>query len=74
MKDKIDSKINSILEFVLSKPESEITMSDFEILKSEQRDLRFREEQQAQQERTAQLIALMGTPLVGHAYTEVKED
>ena len=74
MKDKIDSKIDSILEFVLSKPESEITMSDFEILKSEQRDLRFREEQQAQQERTAQLIALMGAPLNSHVYQEVKAD
>ena len=73
MKDKVDSKINSVLEFVLSNPESEITMSDFEILKSEQRDLRFREEQQAQQERTAQLIALMGSPLIGHACSEVKE-
>ena len=67
MKDKIDAKINSILEYVLNKPESEITMSDFDILKSEQRDLRFREEQQAQSERTAQLISLMGAPITTHA-------
>ena len=67
MKDKIDAKIKSILEYVLNKPESEITMSDFEVLKSEQRDLRFREEQQAQSERTAQLLAIMGSPIAAHA-------
>lgn len=67
MKDKIDAKIKSILEYVLNKPESEITMSDFEVLKSEQRDIRFREEQQAQSERTAQLLTIMGSPIAAHA-------
>lgn len=67
MKDKIDAKIKSILEYVLNKPESEMTMSDFEVLKSEQRDIRFREEQQAQSERTAQLLAIMGYPIAAHA-------
>lgn len=63
MKEKIEQKIGSIVEYILGKPESAITWEDYEILASELRDIRFREQQAEQSERTAKLMAtaLSGT-------------
>ena len=57
MKDKIETKINSIIDYIIAKPENEITMEDYNILASELRDIRFREQQSEQSERMAKLIA-----------------
>lgn len=63
MKEKIEQKIGSIVEYILAKPESAIAWEDYEILASELRDIRFREQQAEQSERTAKLMAtaLSGT-------------
>ncbi len=61
MKEKLESKIESIVEFIINKPDNEITKEDYEILASELRDIRFREEQELQKteqrERMAKLVA-----------------
>lgn len=57
MKEKIEQKIGSIVEHILAKPESAITWEDYEILASELRDIRFREQQAEQTERMAKLMA-----------------
>lgn len=61
MKEKLESKIESIVEFIINKPENEITKEDYEILASELRDIRFREEQELQKaeqrERMSKLVA-----------------
>ncbi len=57
MKDKIETKINSIIDYIIAKPENEITREDYDILASELRDIRFREQQSEQSERMAKLMA-----------------
>lgn len=63
IKGKIEQKIGSIVEYILAKPESAITWEDYEILASELLDIRFREQQAEQSERTVKLMAtaLSGT-------------
>lgn len=43
MKEKLENKIEEILEYIISKPVVEITNEDFAILAGELRDIRFRE-------------------------------
>lgn len=61
MKTKLENKIESIVDYIIAKPEDQITKDDYEILASELRDIRFREEQEKQraeqQKRIAQLVA-----------------
>ena len=57
MKEKIEQKIESIIDHIISKPDSEITADDYMILASEVRDIRFRESQSAKERRMEQLLA-----------------
>ena len=58
MKDKIEKKIERIIDFIISKPESEITADDYMILASEVRDIRFRENQADEKERMDRLMGM----------------
>ena len=56
MKEKIEKKIESIVNYIISKPDSEITTDDYMIIASEVRDIRFRESQSVKEERMEQLL------------------
>ena len=71
MKDKIEKKIEAIVDYIISKPESEITPDDYMIIASEVRDIRFRESQSAREERMERLL---GAGLHGfNGFNGVKE-
>ena len=57
MKQKIERKIESIIDYISSKPESEITLDDYSILSSELRDIRFREQQFDNAKRMSEFMA-----------------
>ena len=57
MKEKIEKKIESIIDYIISKPEEKITADDYMILASEVRDIRFRESESVKQERMERLLA-----------------
>lgn len=59
MKEKIENKINAIVDFILNKPEEKITQEDYSILTSELRDLRFRESEVDSRKRMEQLISIV---------------
>ena len=56
MKEKIEKKIEAIVDYIISKPESEITPEDYMIIASEVRDIRFREAQSVREERMERLL------------------
>ena len=45
------------MDYIISKPESEITPDDYMIIASEVRDIRFRETESAKEERMERLLA-----------------
>ena len=51
MKEKIETKIEAIIDYIISKPDEQITADDYMILASEVRDIRFREADEASKER-----------------------
>ena len=57
MKEKIENKIEKIVDYIISKPESEITRDDYEIIASEVRDIRFREIESVKTDRMEKLLA-----------------
>lgn len=57
MKEKIEQKIESIIDYISNKPDEEITLDDYNILSSELRDIRFREQQIDNAKRMAELMA-----------------
>lgn len=69
MKEKIERKIESIIDYISSKPESEITLDDYSILSSELRDIRFREQQFDNARRMSELMAC-SFPTIPVASTE----
>ena len=60
MKEKIEQKIEKIVDYIISKPESEITRDDYEIIASEVRDIRFREDKKEQDAKLERLLAMGG--------------
>ena len=57
MKEKIEKKIEAIIDYIISKPEEKITADDYMILASEVRDIRFREHEAVKEERMERLLA-----------------
>ena len=57
MKEKIENKIEAIIDYIISKPEDKITMDDYMILASEVRDIRFREHESVKEERMERLLS-----------------
>ena len=62
MEEKIQEKIDAIIERIISKPTEEITLDDYTILSSELKDIRFRK---TQAEHKEQLLKLMASSPVG---------
>ena len=60
MKEKIEKKIEKIVDYIISKPESEITRDDYEIIASEVRDIRFREDEKEREAKLERLMAMGG--------------
>ena len=60
MKDKIEKKIEKIVDYIISKPESEITRDDSEIIAAEVRDIRFREDEKEREKKLERLMAMGG--------------
>ena len=58
MKEKIEKKIEAIVDYIIRKPEREITADDYMIIASEVRDIRFREAEAERQERMERILAM----------------
>lgn len=58
MKERLENKIDAIINFIINKPEEKITQEDYNILSSELRDIRFREQQADSGKRMAELMAI----------------
>ena len=65
MKEKIEKKIEKIVDFIISKPESEITRDDYEIIAAEVRDIRFREAEEERQAKLERMLAMAGPAFAG---------
>lgn len=57
MKDQITNKINSFIDYIISKPVSEITKEDYTVLASERDYIQRQEQQAANSKRMAELMA-----------------
>ena len=57
MKEKIEGKINEIIEHIVKKPAEEITLDDYTILTNELHDIRSKEAQAESGKRMADLMA-----------------
>lgn len=60
MKEKIEKKIEAIVDYIIAKPEETITADDYMIIASEVRDIRFREAEAERQERMEHLLSVAG--------------
>jgi len=65
MEEKIETKINAIIECIINKPTKTITADDYMILSAELKDIRFRKSQSENAERMAQLMASVLAPVSG---------
>lgn len=65
MEEKIIAKIEEVVDFIISKPASEVTLNDYTVLHEELKDIRFRREQEASSERLRQLMAATGSGCFG---------
>ena len=57
MKERIETKINDIIEHILAKPVENMNVDDYNILSSELREALFRESQAESGRRMADLLA-----------------
>ena len=62
MEEKIQNKIDSILDCIINKPTESITADDYMILSAELKDIRFRKSQEDSRE---QLLKLMASSPIG---------
>ena len=61
MREKIERKIDEVIEFILAKDPKEITYSEYRIIDSRAKDLRYLEEQkQRTEEMTNMMIKTLG--------------
>ena len=67
MKEKIEKKIEAIVDYIIGKPEEKITADDYMILASEVRDIRFREaesiKERKNEERLERLMGMANNPI-----------
>lgn len=68
MKDKIESKLNEIVDFIVSKDTSAITKEDYDILAAEHRRISWEEEQKRRSKKLQEsMVDLLGSS-IGGAY------
>jgi len=58
MKEKIEAKIDEIVEHIIGKPVAEVTLDDYTILQNELKEISFREAKTGQDKRMAELMAM----------------
>lgn len=59
MKEKIKTKIENIVDYIISKPAEEITLDDYTILTNELQNIRNQEAQTDNSKRMAELLSTM---------------
>lgn len=57
MEEKIQAKIEALVEYIISKPVEAVTSEDYMILSAELKDARFRREQGDSNDKFAKLLA-----------------
>ncbi len=57
MEEKIQAKITGLVEYIISKPNEAMTLDDYTILAAELKDIRFRKDQEASNDRFTKLMA-----------------
>ena len=57
MEEKIQEKINALVDYIVSMPVESLTMDDYMILSSELKDARFRREQGDSNDKFTKLLA-----------------
>ena len=57
MKDRLENKIDGIMNYIINKPLSKITLDDYTMLSAELRDIRFRETEAANMAKFEQLVS-----------------
>ena len=57
MKEKIEGKINEIVEYIISKPAGEVSLDEYTVLRNELLDIRTREGQAENGKRMAEFMA-----------------
>ena len=65
MKEKIEKKIEAIVDYIIGKPESEITADDYMIIASEVREIRFREAEEERQAKLEHMLAVAAPAFAG---------
>ena len=62
MKEKIENKIAEVVEYIINKPASEVTLDDYTILTNERQDIRAKDSQADSAKRMAELMAMVAAP------------
>ena len=57
MRERIEEKINEVIEFILAKSPEDITYGEYRILDCREKDLRFLEEQKLRNEEMGHMMA-----------------
>ena len=68
MKEKIEAKIEEIVDYISAKPVEEVTLDDYTVLTNELKDIRLREAQAGQSKRMAELMAMAAVPTYVHGF------
>lgn len=66
MKERIEAKIESVIDYIIKKPDEKITADDYMILASEVRDIRFREAEEERQAKLEHMLAVVGPAFAGN--------
>ena len=71
MKEKIEAKIEEIVDYIAAKPVEEVTLDDYTVLTNELKDIRIREAQAGQNKRMAELMAMVSDPAYVHGVASI---
>lgn len=66
MKEKIQNKIEDIVNYIVSKPIEEVTLDDYTILTNELKNIRNQEAQSDNSKRMAELLSTMACAPANH--------
>lgn len=67
MEEKLEKKIDEVLDYIMSKPVEQITHEDFAIMATELKERRFRESSKQQRDKSAELLrSFMGCSPFGN--------